>query len=961
MLGEYPLRLSPVVSRRRCVAVSAAGLTFLISVLCAQPRLLAYWNVPLLSSGTLQATVSPGSIAVARNTSCTLSCILRRPVAPSAQLTLSTLTGNSGRRYFLLRPLNPGLFTYVVEKAADSFTYSFRFGSTVFGPETVCVVSPPQLHALQVTLTPPRYTGRSPISLPEGKGSFAAYAGTLARISLSSHFPLKQALFIAAPRDTVSFNIQGNSALGVVEIQHELRYSFCLTDTLLQRNDSLPSFFVDILPDYPPSVRFLKPGVNKIISPEQAETLWIEGIDDMGIRTLSCKWRTSIEPDSIITWDMSPSKPAQTVIRAEAVWNLTPLSLYPGDTVYYWAEARDNKPFGPAQIAVSDTFWLRLPGIEEIHESIARKESDAQQTLESVKDYQQSMKNRLEQLMRSAKGKQELTWEEKKIVEDLAKNFTAQVDSLSQAVSSLQQAIEQMQKHGDLSSDLLRKMNEVREAVKQLIAEYGDSVLFDPPKNGESVSWQDMKKALEKMKNVLPDLQRHLEDALKYLETVRKDQELARLASRAHNMAERQLGLSQDQAKDRIKRQEDLLREIDKLGKELDSIAGGDDPPFGRKDIPSLDYIQSMQRAMEAEIARQQTPQNAQMSRMSQALQSLSQELMSMLSSAMMAQILKDNTMLLDMARDVLDISSWQKELDDVSLLRQNTSLTAAQQQALMEALKKSMEKLDSLKAMPPSMMKGLLAGAQEALEAMKQALAAIGGGNASGPSGQAGARLNSLASALLASASRMGQQCPGSCPSGMDGGLLPGLRKLSGKQAAINSLTSELLQQMLQQGTQEGGMSMGTSSRQAAEAAQKAQQELAEELKRLADTYAEEAARGGMEKKMKELEDEARRLAEMLKNPPPDVGDRQERFLVRLLQTTLSMHTQDEGKEERKSTSAKVVFSGITSAGPARGLKDADSFFRIRSQALGGNFPEHYRLTIQTYFDSLGVLFLVP
>jgi hypothetical protein len=77
------------------------------------------------------------------------------------------------------------------------------------------------------------------------------------------------------------------------------------------------------------------------------------------------------------------------------------------------------------------------------------------------------------------------------------------------------------------------------------------------------------------------------------------------------------------------------------------------------------------------------------------------------------------------------------------------------------------------------------------------------------------------------------------------------------------------------------------------------------------------------------------------------------------MLETTLSQHRQDEGKEDRISQSAKTVF------GPAPGPQTpetgygTDSFYRLRQRAFMGNFPESYRLPVKNYFDSLGVLFL--
>ena len=113
------------------------------------------------------------------------------------------------------------------------------------------------------------------------------------------------------------------------------------------------------------------------------------------------------------------------------------------------------------------------------------------------------------------------------------------------------------------------------------------------------------------------------------------------------------------------------------------------------------------------------------------------------------------------------------------------------------------------------------------------------------------------------------------------------------------------------------------------------------------------------MNKRMEELEKEARKIASMLEQPREEITERQDRLLSRMLQTTLSLHRQNEGKEERKSVAAETVFTENKINPPGENFDDPDTFYMLRRRALGGNFPESYRNAINAYFDSLGVLFL--
>jgi hypothetical protein len=242
---------------------------------------------------------------------------------------------------------------------------------------------------------------------------------------------------------------------------------------------------------------------------------------------------------------------------------------------------------------------------------------------------------------------------------------------------------------------------------------------------------------------------------------------------------------------------------------------------------------------------------------------------------------------------------------------------------------------------------------------------------------------LRELASVLL---SITGDEGDGDGNGGA-GGMMSGLRRASGRQAALNSMMGDLLQSLLGGGQKAGGMpgqsgrrmgegrgreagrggsgegdgenggreGGGGEASEARKQAREAQKAIADELKRLADTYGKESGEG-MEKRVRELEQEARRLAQLLDNPPSDIVDQQDRFLSRMLQSTLSLNRKDEGKEERKGTASQTLFSdkGAQPMPPASKTQ-ADSFHLLRKRAFEDNFPEEYRPAIREYFDALG------
>ncbi|MBD3420889.1 MAG: hypothetical protein GF398_12285 [Chitinivibrionales bacterium] len=949
-----------------CCMLIAAGAALLL----ARPSVITYWNLPFAFLQKSSARISPGTLHVPRNAKVALKCESQQSY-PAAELSMTSLDGTVRERR-LLRPDEQGVFAWQLDSLKQSLFYAFTIGTRTFPAETVFVIQPPQLSGLQITVQPPAYIAKKPAKLRKGQGSFSAYAGSAIYFDISATYPLRSAELVVESARRHELDRNGPRATGTVKLDRNMKYSIALIDTLGQAGTDAPSFFIDMRDDREPGIRFLKPARNVILTSEQTETLVVEGTDDIGIAWMNLYYRTSLfSKDSAGRRTLTHAKDRNSrAIRKELVWDLTELSLYPGDTVFYWAKLRDTKPFGRAQLAVSDTFFFRLPGFSEIHRSIARKENYTQKTLKSAADTQKGMRKNLENLMQSAQGKKELSWEEKEIAKELAASMQAQHDSLQKAVKSLQETVQKLREEGLSSDQVVEKMEQIKKSIQDLVEQFGDSTLFKQLDKPEELTGDDVRRALQKLEKMMPDLEERLDMALRYLEMLKRDKQLAELAAQAGKMAGEQHKVAQASEKQPARGrelQEKLLDEMERLSEQLEQLSDPQDADrmFDKSDIPSQRQVARRMQQMRNSLQRNRLPSQQDMHRMSGAMSSLSRELESMLSANMTAKMQREHEMMLNMAHDALSLADWQESTSEVAKqahrIQDPGSIeeAARMQQGIREALRNSIRRLDSISMIPPRMNFKLLQDYNRSIAGMDRALANLDKNDAASFMQSSRNSLHGLAQSLLQQAGSMQGQGQGG--QGMSG-MMSGLRKLSGKQAALNSMTGEMLRQMLQGrmdgegGMQEGGR--GTASADARRAARQAQEEISRRLKELSEKYGE-AAGEGMHERVKQLEEEARRLARLLENPNRELADRQDRFLVKLLQTALSMHKQDEGKQERKSLTARTIYEASAPLSPGQIAGNADSFYRLRERAFQGTYPESYQSTVRAYFDSLGVLFL--
>jgi hypothetical protein len=973
---------------RYVVAAMIILLLINVSIVALSPNNPAsYWKLPFALLSAEQVRVEPGSVTVPLNSSVTLTLSGAARHFPTARLEAWPLDGGNRGRYFL-RADSAGSFSRSFDNLKESFVYRFSL-SAPLPPETVTVVPPPLLRSLLVSTTPPRHTKLPPRELPSGQGNITAYPGTRAQVTIESN-ALRGAGIVFGGKDTVALDVKGKTASGAFTVSKSTEYTFYLIDTLGQTSDSLPRFMISVVPDEAPVARILKPGMNKVLSTAQVETLWVEGVDDFGIAKMELKWRRSgdLAGDPPRAQDLSESG-SPPLIRKPVVWNIRELSLYPGDSLCYWLWVRDNKLSGGAQTACSDTFWCRMPSFEEIHKAVAMKEQYAQEKLGEVRNRQDNISSSIEKLVKSASGSKELSWDQKRVIDDVKAQLNAQADSLQKAFQALEEGIEAMREDGKLNEELFAKMEQVKKSVEELMKEFGENLF---KMNGDKeLSMNDMRQAASKLKDMLPELSERLDQTLAFLEKMRQDKQLAELALRAENLAGEQAELAaskQDPLVD--KRQKELLDRIDGFNKEVRDFfkEQGGELPQSSEQVRELSEEMKRQdgqsKSGKPDDGKKGGGDKESKNAMSRELLSLSEQLKSNLTVNMMAKMEADRKRILSMAHDALTLEDWQQAIKFQALGTSDDRGVAGAQQALGNAIRMSLAKSDSLTMVGSNIMREILRVYRNASAKSAGVVNSLGASDGSRQMDQSVQALREVANVLL---SIVGDDESGSGSGG--GGMMSGLRRASGRQAALNSMIGDMLQSLLGDGKMPGGqgqgqgrqMGQGRPSGQGGEGevagggdnggdapggrgeadaearkqAREAQKAIADELKRLADAYGREAGEG-MEKRVRELEQEARRLAQLLENPPADIVDQQDRFLSRMLQSTLSLNRKDEGKDERKGTLAQTLFSdkGVKAAGAGAAAK-ADSFHLLRKRAFEDNVPEEYRSAIREYFDVLG------
>jgi len=441
---------------------------------------------------------------------------------------------------------------------------------------------------------------------------------------------------------------------------------------------------------------------------------------------------------------------------------------------------RDNRLSG-AQTACSDTFWFRMPSFEEIHAAVAMKEQYAQEKLGEVRNRQDNISSSIEKLVKSATGSKDLSWDQKRVIDDVKAQLTAQADSLQKAFQALEEGIEAMREDGKLNEELFAKMEQVKKSVEELMKEFGENIF---KMNGDrELSMNEMRQAASKLKDMLPELSERLDQTLAFLDKMRQDKQLAELAIRAENLAGEQAELAASKQDPLIeKRQKELLDRIDGFNKEVKEFfkEQGGEPPSSSEQVRELSEEMRRQGGQpnngKPDGGKKDGGDKESKNAMSRELLSLSEQLKSNLTVNMMAKMEADRKRILRMARDALTLEDWQQAIKFQALGKSDDRGVASAQQALGNAIRMSLAKSDSLTMVGSAVMREILRVYRNASAKSASVVNSLDVSDGSRQMDQSVQALREVANVLLSIA---GDDESGS-GSGGGGGMMSGLRRAS-------------------------------------------------------------------------------------------------------------------------------------------------------------------------------------
>jgi hypothetical protein len=843
-------------------------------------------------------------------------------------------------------PLQSDLFARLTSGGRSSDTVTVRVRLPVF------------LGTLNVIARYPAYLGLESEPVPTGGDTLILPAGTRLETRGETTARLASAAWLSGQK-TESLKVTATSFAGtfVPHRSGEYRLSLVTASGAPLAGDSvrLP---IRLVPDSAPGVEIPVPGADTLAPLSLQVPLIIDARDDHSVTAVVLESRRISRLGQIDSARREKVPvPAERPDRAILTFtlDLNRRGLLPGDTVRYFATARDNTPGG--QVGRSREFVLRLPTMSEVRAAQRQATESVASQLDSITNASRRVERQTDDLARErarpaggvgAKDTESLSYEEAQRAEGVAKSqeeLFRQAESLQKSLEALRRSAEAAGVH---DTAWQRQLSEIRNQLERALSPELREKLASLQQALKDLDAERAKDALQQLAEAQKQLREALERSRELFRRAALEGDLANLSQESKDLAREQREWNQqvataDSARSALAERQ-LAARADSLAAALQQVAkeaSAEEKPAAMQDM-----------AQQAGKASGQMQQAARSARRGQRPQARQQGEEASRSLAPLGDQLQQRRQ--EMQQE------WRRQVvEAIDQALSETSRLAERQLRVQEQLGEPGEPSASTRAEQAAIEEGV----QKVLDQVRQA----GGKNALVPP-QIGAALGAAQLRMQQAREAISSAAPNSREAAdQAGGAVDGLNaaahqllRASGDIAGSQSGSglSEALERLAQLAQQQGGLGQqgaGMLPMAGSGAIREQLQRLAAKQRALAQEL--EKLRGqGSVPGAGDMADEAAQLSRKLEGGRLErqTVERQQRLFRRMLDAgrTLQGREEDE-KKERQSTTATGDSIHLPPALRAR-LEDENRRLRVPTwEELQQLSPEERRLVVD-YFRRL-------
>lgn len=537
------------------VGIVFAILVINSSIITGSTERLIFFNREYSPKAPFDFVITNETLTGFYNEDFTVNIDLRGSAVPENAYLVS-----KNMRLKLLR--NPeGQFHYTFEKLQAEVGFQIEAAGYFSSPYKIELANRPELQQLRVELEYPRYLNRKNQTLVN-PGNLEIPEGTMITWRMKTRYTDNLVFHFADSILVDSENTDNEDFTLRKSFLNSSWYEIELKNSMSANRDRI-SYSIDVTKDQYPSIT-----VNNLKDSILFKRILIGGniSDDYGLTDLKLIYHVRNGQGKEILKRSIPISLNRNHLQQNFFynWSLDSLQLDPGMELEYHLQVWDNDGVHGRKSTRSSTYKFQVPSEDNLMVEIKNSESKTNEKIDQSVGQARKLQDQIEQVSQKLKGKQSMSWQDKKMIEDILQ----QKEGLSKAIEELTEQNKLLDQKKEAFTEQDERIKEKAEQIQKLMDELLDDEtkkLFEELQKmlKENADMDEVQKLMNKLNRNTSNLEKELERTLELFKQLQYEYKF--------DQALKELTRQNEEQQSILKKTEALEKDSKKSSKESDA------------------------------------------------------------------------------------------------------------------------------------------------------------------------------------------------------------------------------------------------------------------------------------------------------------------------------------------------------------------------------------------------------
>lgn len=459
-------------------------------------------------------------------------------------------------------------FSYVFNLLQSDIVFQIKAGSFTSDEYVIKVYPKPIILNFEILTEFPRYLKKPPEKV-DNTGDLIVPEGTVVGWKIFTRDVRTVQMSFPGRKIRLSDQV-GNKFSYSDKFLESTSYSITPLNEYSSCSDSL-QYRITVVKDGFPSIF-----VNETSDSSLSNNLFFKGTikDDYGFTNLTFNYEIIDDFDTSLKRNRVEIVPIDINLNNQSFYYTFDLASFmhiSGLRMKYYFEIRDNDGLHGPKATRTEIRVIKPPTLEEIIEELDKTSDNVRKDMEGSLKETQSVKKAIDQLNRKMVDQTNMSWNEKKKIEELVKANEKIIEKVEQVKKLNEANLQKEEKYLETSERIQEKQKKLNELMDQMFTEEMKKMMQEMKDLLNKVDKDKLQDLLEKMKMSATELEKQLDQNIELYKQIEFERKLEKAVADLKKTAEDQEKLAEATEKEQ-KSNEELKNQQEMLGKKFDSI-----------------------------------------------------------------------------------------------------------------------------------------------------------------------------------------------------------------------------------------------------------------------------------------------------------------------------------------------------------------------------------------------------